>query len=259
MEAMFKSPRLQITVEWVRRFGLLKYLGHASLGILKISRLDKPAVYQKLMKTASRIEVNPFAIAEVDNNKVRSRLERECTELRDLIQRRLSRGKFPANWNSGVETAVLLYLLVRKNEISKVLEIGTGNGISTLALYLALKNNTREMILKTVDISKSAGSVLNKEERSAIELEVVEPDLGSKKFLFSQLESFNPDMVFVDGAHDYLNVINDLELSLALNPKFLIADDIEVNDAWQDFCFENKLTYRVFLDGRKVLGICKLS
>ena len=92
-----------------------------------------------------------------------------------------------------------------------------------------------------------------------IQVKTINPDLVSKRQFFDTLQNFHPDLVFIDGAHDYLNVINDLELSFALRPKVLVADDIEVNDAWQDFCAKNNLEYSVFLDGRKVLGVCFIS
>ena len=251
--------RFQIAAEWIKRFGFLRYIAHAGLGLFSLTRLDKPVVYQSLMKAAQSIETDPFKITNCLNGKIREELEKEVNQLKKIIEIRLSRGKFPANWNSGIGTAQLLYLMTRRNRFSRILEIGTGNGVSTVALFRALITNSPNSNLVTVDTSNSAGSLLNDLERSRIAFEVVKPDLRSKKSIFSKLSNFRPDLVFIDGAHDYLNVINDLELSLELEPRVLIADDIEVNEAWRDFCSENNLAYKVFLDGRKVLGICFLS
>lgn len=251
--------RLQVSREWIKRFGVLKYVAHSCLGLFKLSRLDTPAIYQSLMKAAESIDTDPFVVTDCIKSKKRFDLEKESTQLQKLIRSRLSRGEFPANWNSGIGTAILLYLMIRRSGYLKVLEIGTGNGVSTLASYRALKANSVDSMLVTVDTSKFAGSILNHKERSAIDFQIVKPDLKSKKRMFSKLHSLQPDLVFVDGAHDYLNVINDLEMAFKLKPRVLIADDIEVNDAWQDFCLQNRLNYKVFLDGRKVLGICFLS
>lgn len=251
--------RLQVSLEWIRRFGFTKYFAHAFLGLLNLTRLDKPAVYQRLMKAAKSIEIDPFIMTNSSKGKARINLEKEAKQLEKLIQARSSKSKFPSNWNSGIRTSQLLYLMTRRYRFLRILEIGTGNGISTLSFFRALKKNSQHSTLKTVDTSNSAGSILNEQERLEISFEVVKTDLRSKKALFLKLGTFQPDLVFVDGAHDYLNVINDLELSLNLKPKVIIADDIEVNDAWEDFCTKNDLAYRVFLDGRKVLGVCFLS
>ena len=64
MEVRMIRNRLRVIREWIRRFGIVRYLGHALIGIFKFSRLDKPAVYQKLMKSASQIEFNPFVMAK---------------------------------------------------------------------------------------------------------------------------------------------------------------------------------------------------
>lgn len=259
MGKTLNNSRLQVSLEWIRRFGFIKYFVHSFLGLFNLTRLDKPAVYQRLMKAADSIEIDPFIMANCSKGKVRIDLEKEAMQLEKLIKLRLTESKFPANWNSGIGTSRLLYLITRRYKFRRILEIGTGNGVSTLSFFRALKMNSRLSNLKTVDTSNAAGSILSEQERSEISFEVVKPDLRSKKALFLKLESFQPDLVFVDGAHDYLNVINDLELSLNLNPRVIVADDIEVNDAWEDFCVENDLVYRVFLDGRKVLGVCFLS
>lgn len=259
MEIMKTNYRLQVSREWIKRFGILKYVAHSCLGIFKLSRLDKPAIYQSLMKAAESIETDPFVVTNCKKSKKRFNLEEESNQLYKLIKSRLYRGEFPANWNSGIGTAILLYLIIRRNGFLTMLEIGTGNGVSTLASYRALKANSVDSKLVTVDTSKYAGSILNHKEKSDIDFQIVKPDLKSKKRMFSKLESLQPELVFVDGAHDYLNVINDLEMAFELKPRVLVADDIEVNDAWQDFCIKNKLSYKVFLDGRKVLGICFFS
>lgn len=249
--------RLGLILEWIRRFGVVRYLGHALIGIFKLSRLDKPAIYQKLMKSASQIEFNPFVMAKC--GKEISNLTVETDSLLVLLGERISRGKFPLNWNSGSQSSILLYLLVRKFKVHKVLEVGTGNGVSSLAFIEALAKNSSKSEFITVDVSKDAGSILSPSERDPNRVITINSDLESKRQFFDTLNNFHPDLVFIDGAHDYLNVINDLELSYALRPKILVADDIEVNDAWQDFCAQNNLVYSVFLDGRKVLGVCFIS
>ena len=257
MEVKMIRNRLRVIREWIRRFGVMRYLGHALIGIFKFSRLDKPAVYQKLMKSASQIEFNPFVMAKC--GKEIASLNVETNNLLAVLGDRISRGKFPLNWNSGLQSALLLYLLVRNYNVHKVLEVGTGNGVSSLAFIEALAKNSSKSEFITVDVSKDAGSILNASERDTIQVKTINPDLVSKRQFFDTLQNFHPDLVFIDGAHDYLNVINDLELSFALRPKVLVADDIEVNDAWQVFCAENNLEYSVFFDGRKVLGVCFIS
>jgi len=66
----------------------------------------------------------------------------ETNNLLAVLGDRISRGKFPLNWNSGLQSATLLYLLVRNFNVYKVLEVGTGNGVSSLAFIEALAKNS---------------------------------------------------------------------------------------------------------------------
>lgn len=251
--ALLFKRRIEISLEWIKRFGVFSYLGHVISGLLKISRLDKPVVFQTLMKNSQSIETEVLRIVNLKEVEL-VKIKREMAILEKEIKSRIELGFFPENWNSGVETAKLLYVLVRANKFQRVLEIGTGNGISTFALSRALKMNTPSSKLLTVDVNVEAGSVLKHEDPENVEFAIIDSSLSSKRKFFANESAFSPDLVFIDGAHDYLNVINDLELVFSLKPRLIIADDIEVNEAWFDFCRKNTISYRVFIDKRKVLG-----
>lgn len=252
-----RNNRTQRAIDMLKRFGFRRVLIHWLLQVTKSERLDAPAIYQRLMKESNDIQWVGIVSSEKDLDK--ECLNAEVSELLRLLKKCSESARLPSNWNSGIGTCKFLFELIRDKKFTRVLEIGTGNGLSCLAIYQALNLNCKKFSFVTVDVSDLSGSILDKEIRSIVDFRIIEHSLKAKKEFFAEISNLMPELVFIDGAHDYLNVINDLELAFGLDPLIIIADDVEVNEAWQDFCRTRNLKYSIILDGRKVLAMIDLT
>jgi SAM-dependent methyltransferase len=108
--------------------------------------------------------------------------------------------------------------VVSRTNPSNILEIGFNRGSSSLLfLYLSSANVT------SIDIVNKPESVKYLTNTFTNRFSFV---LGNSFYLdMKSLGTF--DLVFIDGDHEYNSIVNDIEQSLKVNPKFILFDDYE--------------------------------
>lgn len=187
-------------------------------------------------------------------------LEKYAREFQDLLSELNKRKTMNVQTHSesyGVElqTAKLLYLMVRITRKKKIFETGVANGISTYFLINALMKNGNGKLFST-DVSPDVAPNLIDKEKEYWELFVLK---GRAK---SQLENFirknGPFDIFIhDSDHSY--PWQSLEYRLGMDSLeeggYLLSDDIDSSFAFIDK-FRN-LTNRVsvLIQTSKILGI----
>jgi cephalosporin hydroxylase len=108
--------------------------------------------------------------------------------------------------------------VLARTQPSNILEIGFNRGSSSLLfLYLSTANVT------SIDIVNKPESVKYLSDTFINRFSFV---LGNSLYLdMKSLDNF--DLVFIDGDHEYNSIVNDIEQSLKVNPKFILFDDYE--------------------------------
>lgn len=158
---------------------------------------------------------------------------------------------FPNRWNSGKGLQTLLYAFVRLQSIELVVETGTANGASTLAISGGLHAN-RSGRLYSLDIEPATASLVPDFLRDRIEF--VRTD-GSQDFLVKTLKKLNPkahnSLFLHDADHSYLGQINDFESAQALGFQYIFSDDIDSSLAFCDFAGTEG---KIFFDSPKFIG-----
>lgn len=151
---------------------------------------------------------------------------------------------YPFNWATEVEVFDFLYGFTRMIKPEKVLEIGTFEGDTAIAIGKALKENQLGHLV-TLDI-KDYGQEKNI------------ADVGLTNFITCIKENPNEyvqnliqeyDMIFIDDGHDYPEVIRDLENAHRLIKPlgFILGHDVlaqaGVNIAYTNFTNRYKDQY----------------
>ena len=126
----------------------------------------------------------------------------------------------------------VLYSLIRKFNISKIIEVGTGNGFASLICCKALQNNAIEgSILQTIDIE-------NRWEDYSLSKVFADYSLPSSLVHFTQGNSIDIlkskifdekfGLCIIDGLHEYEHVKKEIELiKKNISKNFIIFfDDI---------------------------------
>ena len=122
------------------------------------------------------------------------------------------------NLNSAID---MVKDVVARTNPSNILEIGFNRGSSSLLfLYLSNANVTSIDIVNKPDSVKYLTSTFNNRFSFV---------LGNSFYLdMKSLGTF--DLVFIDGDHEYNSIINDIDQSLKVKPKFILFDDYEHPD-----------------------------
>ena len=163
---------------------------------------------------------------------------------------------YPHGWNSGLMLRKLIFILIILTKPSVVVETGTANGASTLAICQALKVNKLGH-LWSVDILDSSAPLVPKELRNLVSFVKVD---GSKESIIGQLvniSEFGSNSLFLhDGDHSYFGQMADYEIAQLLNFQILVSDDIDASLAFVDFVKGDAVA---LLDTSKIIGACNLS
>jgi len=146
-------------------------------------------------------------------------------------------GKSGLDWRVERETADFLYGFTRMIKPLRVLEIGTFEGTSAIAIGQAMKDNARGK-LWTIDM-KDYGQKKNISDQGLSD--IVECLMGKAETALKLLDSGSLDFVFIDDGHAYEDAIRDLIISEILIRKFgyILGHDIfevpDVNKAVNNF------------------------
>jgi len=127
--------------------------------------------------------------------------------------------------------------MVRVNRLSKILEIGTYRGGSILAMHRALEDKSVAKLV-TIDINLFEPERL----KSFPEIERIEGDSASAEVISEVVKKFEGepiDLIYIDGDHKYESTMAAYSIyTTLLKPKFVIFDDITLNDSmfrmWRD-------------------------
>lgn len=119
----------------------------------------------------------------------------------------------------------------------RICEIGTHAGGATRAMYRGLQKGEDSRIV-TIDVTRESDPNL----RDIDLIKKVNGDANDDTVLASVLNEFSDshkiDLLFIDGAHEYLSVMMNYGLYVhALSPRIVIMDDIKLNlemrNLWQ--------------------------
>lgn len=163
---------------------------------------------------------------------------------------------YPHGWNSGLMLRKLIFILIILTKPSVVVETGTANGASTLAICQALKVNELGH-LWSFDILDSSAPLVPKELRNLVSFVKVD---GSKESIISALQNISEvgsnSLFLHDGDHSYFGQMADYEIAQLFNFQILVSDDIDASLAFVDFVKDDAIA---LLDTSKIIGASNLS
>lgn len=245
--------KFQFALANIKYHGVIPFLRHVVSRLTTINTIQTSVKYQDLMKSAKGIY---FGNLDVLKAVGIAGSKQNYLKIKEFLTS-LGERKLPINWDSNLETLSVLYGVARHPDFENILEIGTGNGVSASILGLAIKDK-KKGIVHTLDILSESGSSIPANLEGVVVRHIVSPSLSAKsKFVKALIP--NPDLIYIDGAHDYINARSDFELAISLRPRLIVLDDIEVTKFFLEVCKIQKLEYLILIDGRKVVGIVDLS
>ena len=163
---------------------------------------------------------------------------------------------YPNGWNSGLQLRKLIFILIILTKPSVVVETGTANGASTLAICQALKVNELGQ-LWSFDILDSSAPLVPKELRKYVNFVKVN---GSRESVIGEIQKISEidsnSLFLHDGDHSYFGQMADYEIAQLFNFQILVSDDIDASLAFVDFTKGDAVA---LLDTSKIIGVCNLS
>jgi hypothetical protein len=159
----------------------------------------------------------------------------------------------PERWNAGKGLQYIIASLVLLLRPTLVVETGTANGSSALAISSAM-NSVGSGKLLSIDIKLCDAPLVPTNLRKYIEFVQLG---GSKKGLQDLLETrfsaatFKSSMFLHDSDHSYIGQINEYKIARKLGFSVLISDDVDTSLAFTDFAGENGV---VMYDSPKFIG-----
>jgi predicted O-methyltransferase YrrM len=182
----------------------------------------------------------------------------EHAELRaELAVRHQARElQLPANWAVEEGTSLLLYALVRELMPSVVVEVGVGNGHSSVVILRALGRNQRGA-LHSFDIDPRAGDLVDEEERERWALSLVSRKRSARD-LRQLLERVpRAQVCFHDAGHAYLPQYFEFTTlwEKLTDDGVLVCDDVDTSRALIDFCARTGARPEILMDARKAVAL----
>ncbi len=220
-------------------------------------RRVKPSLKELVRSTAS-IEVRAEDLLERLGHEVPGHLSAEADERLSELERRTGSMAlvFPERFAVERETGRLLYLLVRMERPSLMVETGVANGASTFLVLSAMRSNGVGRLV-SVDVTSDVGVLVTEEDRAGVtwDLEVIEPGgLGSV------LDRLGPLDIFLhDSDHSYANVVAELREAWPRMSErgIVMADDGELNCAFIDVAAEHGVRPYSLFDRRKLFMLAR--
>jgi predicted O-methyltransferase YrrM len=188
----------------------------------------------------------------------RAQLAEDHAKVRaDLAERyRALELALPPHWAVEEGTSFLLYALVRELTPSAVVEVGVGNGHSSLVILRALQRN--EMgVLYSFDIEQRAGGLVAEEERDDWVFSLVSRKRSALD-LRQQLERApRADLCFHDAGHAYLSQYFDFAAlwERLSDVGVMVCDDVDASYAMIDFSRLTGARPEILIDARKAVAL----
>jgi hypothetical protein len=238
--------------------GLLVHLITRSCGDAHYLRPASSVDFKILgMQSFQSVEI---MLASLLPNVEKDAINQTISEADNFLNNNLKLAKadseFPDRWNSGRNLQILLYAFVKLGKISTIVETGTANGASALAISGAIHSQKFGQ-LYTFDIEKSGAPLVPTELRQYVDF--IQTD-GSPEFLYnfmcSRLNANERTLFLHDADHSYLGQINDYLVASKLGFSYIFSDDVDTSLAFCDFAGADG---GVFYDSPKFIGVMKFE
>ncbi len=175
--------------------------------------------------------------------------------LQDQASASRGRIEYPDRWNSGEGLKKLLYAVVRLESIELVVETGTANGASALAISGGLHANGFGQLF-SFDVNQSSARLVPEFLRDSVHF--IQTD-GSRQFLEAKLATLKPwekkSLFLHDADHSYLGQMSDFEVARDSGFSYIFSDDVDASLAFCDFAGPKG---KIFYDSPKFIG-CYLN
>jgi len=168
----------------------------------------------------------------------------------------MQKGDAPEDWNAGDGLSLALYVLVRTIKPSLVVETGTANGASAAAILAALEVN-QFGVLHTFDVYDFDLKYVPEELKKRVNKHVINKSNALEKWMQSNKNLINDSSIFLhDSNHTYEHQAWEYKIAKHSGFGILISDDVDDSSAFLVLEASQK---RIFIDGKKLIGICQLS
>lgn len=159
--------------------------------------------------------------------------------------------EFPERWNSGSGLQLTMAALIFLTRPKLVVETGTANGASALAIAAAM--NAIELgKLISFDIEKSDAILVPSHLRKYIEFVQVDGSKENMRRILSREPIKAGRAIFLhDADHSYLGQKNDYDIAKEFNFDLIISDDVDTSLAFIDFASTSGV---VLYDAPKFIG-----
>jgi predicted O-methyltransferase YrrM len=192
------------------------------------------------------------------------RIEAEHGQLYEELTLRRNRipaeALYPDCFTVERQTSLFLYAMTRRLKPNHILETGVANGNSSFFFLHALQQNERGL-LHSVDVGHRVGALVNGDERSRWDLQVIHAVRLRAAFVDYVRHLPELDVFFHDS--DHTSKWQQFEYSVALNrlgpQSFFASDDVDLSCAFADFCGVHGLNPFFLIDRRKVFGVARVK
>jgi hypothetical protein len=159
--------------------------------------------------------------------------------------------KFPERWNSGSGLQHVLAALVWLINPRLVVETGTANGASTLAICAAMHARENGRLL-SLDIAECEANLVPAHLRSYVSFKRVNGSIENLQEAIRLERSHGEVSIFLhDADHSYLGQKSDYQIAREFNFDLIISDDVDTSLAFIDFAGESGV---VLYDVPKFIG-----
>jgi hypothetical protein len=197
-------------------------------------------------------KADPVEVTKVAHLRVSSSL----TELRESYQSTFRSGisiKPVLDKNTSVSRLVVLAALLEIFEINTYIETGTQHGISSSAVAKCSEEKNLNLAMHSIDVGspylvqrepKVNYILLKRPVRK--HFKKITLDIAQRKTMF-----------FHDSDHTFENMYFEFNWAWnILGVEILVSDDIDMNNAYSNFCSDNSLTeYRIKMDSGTTIGV----
>ena len=231
---------------------LLRQIGYPSLRDLHLASANS--------LTASLLEFSGALIPGTPDPELLAAIRDEFRMVAEDIAQRYqaplrNRLSFPVDNAVEVDTAEVLYLLVRLMRPQCILETGVGNGHSTAILLSALRRNGSGTLHST-DVDPTCGGLISEPERRAWRLHLLRPHAvrGDLVRLLAALPEV--DIYLHDSGHSYGWQLQEYAAVLPRISRdgIFLSDDVDSSFAFIDFCRQTGVGPAFLWQRRKVIG-----
>jgi hypothetical protein len=226
-------------VKAFKRDGFKGFLGHLSTRILGRPRFLVSASSidfrnAGLSCTKSESDFIRALLPNISPDLIEESLSfaRALPELKSPTQVSL---KFPERWNSGSGLQHVMAALVWLIEPKLVVETGTANGASALAIAAAMHAKQNGKLL-SIDIATCEATLVPKHLRSYVSFIKVDGSIENLRNVLENEELTRGVSIFLhDADHSYLGQQSDYEIAREFDFDLIISDDVDTSLAFIDF------------------------